>query len=840
MSAPTQVASSSKPLEAFWAVPPDQLARALHSSESGLTSAQAQARAAQYASRRLGGQREELPLRVLLRQFLSPIVLLLIGAAVLSGALGDLTDAVIIMLIVLASGLLSFWQEYGAGRAVAKLLEQVEVKTTVLRDGQPKGIPLEDVLPGDVVLLSAGDLVPGDGLVLEEHDLAVNEASLTGESFPAEKGTAPCAPDAALIARRNALWLGTHVESGTGKLLVVRIGRDTEFGHIGAASARRAPENAFERGIKHFGYFLAEITLLLVILIFAINVLLHRPPLDAFLFSLALAVGLTPQLLPAIISVNLASGARRMAAQQVIVKKLVAIENFGSMNVLCSDKTGTLTEGTVALRATLNPGGVEDASVRRLAALNATLQSGFANPIDEALKAAVPDAVGAARKLDEVPYDFTRKRLSVLVQDGNQRTLICKGALANVLDVCTLTPQEREDALQRFQTLSATGSRVLGLATKPFSGDRLGREDETGLTFAGFLVLEDPLKPGIQDTVKKLQDAGVQLKILTGDNAAVARYMAGLAGLQNAEVVTGHDLDTLSTEALPTRVAGAQVFAELEPRHKERLIAALKHAGLTVGYMGDGINDVPALRAADVSLSVDDATDIAKDAADIVLLRRDLGVLLSGILEGRRTFANTLKYVFMATSANFGNMFSMAVGSLLLPFLPLLPKQILLINFLTDLPEMTLPTDRVNRELLARPQGWDLRFIRRFMLVFGPISSVYDLATFGVLRGLLHANAPTLRTGWFLESVISAALVVLALRTRRPLVGSQPSRYLLGATLAVIVLTVALPFTPLAAPLGFVAVPFSVLVWVTLLIALYVLSVEVAKRFFYRPVSSAF
>ena len=828
---------ASDPLGTFWALPAEEAFKALESTPEGLSEAEAGDRKRRLSGQTLSKQNVEPAPKLLLRQFASPIVLILIGAALLSAVLGDVGDCLIILGIVVASGLLSFWQEFGAGRAIAHLLGQVAVKANVLRAGQLISVPMDAVVPGDIALLAAGDLVPGDGLLLEALDLAVNEASLTGESFPAEKSALTTSASAALGRRSNALWLGTHVESGTGRVLIVNTGQGTEFGRIGAAAAHREPENSFETGVRQFGAFLARVTGVLVLLIFAVNVLLARPVLDSFLFSLALAVGLTPQLLPAIISVNLSSGARRMAKQSVIVKRLVSIENFGSMDVLCSDKTGTLTEGTVSLHAALSPTGVTDAGLLRLAALNAALQAGFANPIDRALVAAQPGPFPGVQKLDELPYDFTRKRLSVLLQEAGLRTLVCKGAFEKVLEVCTLTGTDQAAAQARFEALSADGFRVLGLAHKTFAGGQITRADEQGLTFAGLLVFDDPLKAGIAATIARLAAVGVQLKVLTGDNAAVAAVVAKRAGLPGGVILTGTVIDDLSADALGERAQQTAVFAELEPRHKERLILALKARGLTVGYLGDGINDVPALRAADVGLSVQGAVDVAKDAADIVLLERDLGVLLGGILEGRRTFANTLKYVYMATSANFGNMFSMAASSLLLPFLPLLPKQVLLINFLTDLPELTLPTDSVNHEMLQTPQRWNLARIRRFMLVFGLISSVFDLLTFGLLRLGLHAEAPELRTGWFVESVVSAALVVLSLRTRRPLIGSRPSPYLLGATLLAATTALLLPYLPFAGSLGFVALPGVFLGWLAGLVLLYVGAVEVAKRLYYRSVS---
>ena len=586
--------------------------------------------------------------------------------------------------------------------------------------------------------------------------------------------------------------MGTHVISGSAKALIVRVGDDTEFGRISQRLQLRPPETDFERGVRRFGYFLMEVTLILVVIIFAINVFFHKPVIEAFLFSLALAVGLTPQLLPAIISVNLSHGARRMAEQDVIVRRLSSIENFGSMNVLCSDKTGTLTQGTVQVHETIDAHGQASDKVARYAYLNAAFETGFTNPIDEAIRAHTAFDISAYKKLDECPYDFVRKRLSVLVQTDEHRCLITKGALDNVLEVCdhVETGEQVEpiaDQLssirQRYVELGDAGYRTLGVAYRQLDeAEQMSKAAEREMVFLGFLVLRDPPKEGIAATVRELATLGVSLKMITGDNVRVAGNVAAQVGLSTDRIVTGSDLRKFSDAALVQRVNAASVFAEVEPNQKERIILACKKAGNVVGYMGDGINDATALHAADVGISVDQAVDVAKEAADIVLLKQDLGVLVQGVREGRKTFANTMKYVFMATSANFGNMFSMAGASLFLKFLPLLPKQILLMNLMTDLPEMTIAGDAVDDELAMLPQRWDIGFIRRFMLVFGAISSVFDFLTFGVLLFVLKANERQFRTGWFLESVVSATLVVLIIRTRRPLIRSLPSRALLVAT----------------------------------------------------------
>ena len=798
---------------------------------------------------------------MLLRQFTSPIILILVGAAVLSFALDSFTDGVIILVIVLVSGLLGFWQEHGAARAVEQLLKTVQLTTRVLRQGEPITIPSQEVVIGDVVMLSAGVSLSADCRVIRECDLSVDEAALTGESYPVSKHAGVVAAGATLNQQTNMLHLGTHVVSGTGLALVVATGRATAYGAIADRLRLRSPETEFERGVRRFGQLLLEITLILIALIFAFNVYLHRPVVDSFLFALALGVGLTPQLLPAIISVNLAQGAKRMARRQVIVKRLAAIENFGSMDVLCADKTGTLTEGSARVHTAIAADGTASPQALFHAYVNARFESGFDNPIDTAIRAQNLGDLAGWQKLDELPFDFSRKRQSVLVRpsDGTAPLLITKGALAKVLEVCVngeagshgepgpgerpaqeekpLVPiDELRPAIEaRYHELSEQGYRLLGVAIRrdAFNGV-IHRDAEHSMTFLGLVVLEDPLKPAIQATVAELAQMGVRLKMITGDNALVAARVGREAGLANPEVITGSTLLHLSDAALRVRAERCDVFAEVEPNQKERLIDALRQGGHVVGFLGDGINDAPALHTADVGVSVQGAVDVAKEAADIVLLDQELAVLASGIREGRRTFANTLKYVFMATSANFGNMFSMAGASLLLPFLPLLPKQILLTNLLTDLPEMTIATDRVDADWIDRPRRWDIGFIQRFMLTFGLVSSIFDYLTFGLLLWLLHSNPAQFRSGWFVESVVSAATIVLVVRTRGPLWQSRPSKPLVAATTVVVLIAVWLPYTPLGRLFGFGALPAVFLVCLAAILILYILSAETAKRWFYR------
>ncbi len=839
----------------FWSVGAEELLARLESGKEGLTSADAAGRLKKFGPNLLKPRKRRGNIAFLFGQFKSPIILILIGAAVIALFVGDRPTAAIILVIVLFSGLLGFWQERGAANAVQKLLEIVRITASVLRDSKEVEIPVEDLVPGDIIRLSAGDIIPADARIIESNDLYVDEATLTGETFPVEKDPAVVAADAPLAKRIDAVFLGTHVVSGSATAVVANTGKKTEFGKVSESLGEKPQETEFEHGIKHFGYFLLEVTLILVVAIFAINVFriatggasvhIKRDILNAFLFSLTLAVGLTPQLLPAIITINLAKGARRMADRKVIVKRMVAIENFGSMDVFCSDKTGTLTEGIVRVDKVLDIRGGECDKALLYAYVNSSLETGFNNPIDDAIRKLDGLDASAYRKIDEVPYDFVRKRLSILAAGDGGNLMTTKGAVSSVLEACSSAEEPdgsvvpiaeaMDDIQSRYQELSAEGLRTLGVAYKRKDDTTdITSEDETGMTFIGVIALSDPPKQGVADTIKELGYLGVSMKVITGDNRLVAANVGAQVGLPNPEVLTGSDLEKMRDEALVKRVRDIDVFAEVEPNQKETIIRALSKAGNVVGYMGDGINDAPALHAADVGISVDGAVDVAKEAADFVLLEKDLAVLANGVKEGRVTFANTMKYVFMATSANFGNMFSMAGASLFLKFLPLLPSQVLLTNLLTDFPEMTIATDRVDPEMVEKPRRWDIGFIRRFMLVFGLLSSVFDYATFAVLLWILHSNMTQFRTGWFVESVISASMIVLVIRTRKVFFRSRPGKYLLIATILVAVATVALPYTPLAKPLGFTGLPAYFYLFLGAIMVVYISSAEVAKRFFYR------
>jgi len=831
----------------FWSIPATELLTRLRTTVSGLTSDEAKYRLVSYGSNRLKPKKKSDVFTLFIAQFKSPIILILLAATGLSLFLHNIVDASIILSIVIISGLLGFWQEHSASNAVNKLLAIVQIKVAVLRNGNQQEIPLEDIVPGDIIILNAGDIVPGDCLLLESKDVFVDEAMLTGETFPVEKFVSVLPADTALAERTNAIWMGTHIVSGNAKALVTLTGKETEFGKVSERLKHKASETDFERGIRRFGFFLGEVTLILVVIIFAINVYLQRPVLDSFLFSLALAVGLTPQLLPAIISINLAHGAKKMAQKKVIVKRLASIENFGSMNIICSDKTGTLTEGKVVVESALDINGEANEKVFLFAYLNASYETGFTNPIDEAILNYRKIDLAEYRKQDEIPYDFIRKRLSIAVSHGNSHFIVTKGALTNILDVCSSVETNEgnivdiasmQDQIQKhFAEFSDHGFRTLGIAYKNLPPESpINKSDEKDMTFLGFLTLFDPPKVNIVDTIANLKKLGVSLKIITGDNHLVAASLSKKMGLSNNKILAGLELHQMSDDALIRSVGSVDVFAEIEPNQKERIIIAMRKAGNVVGYIGDGINDASALHAADVGISVDTAADVAKDAADIVLLEKDLGVLVEGVREGRTTFANTLKYVFMATSANFGNMFSMAGVSLFIPFLPLLPKQILLTNLMTDFPEMAIATDNVDEQMIDYPRRWDIKAIRKFMITFGLVSSIFDYLTFCLLLLILHASEAQFRTGWFLESVVSASIIVLVIRSRKPFFRSRPGKYLLIATLSIAVITLILPFTPLGNIFGFIPLSLSTYLLILLIVVLYIFVAEITKRIFYKRV----
>ncbi|MER5457488.1 magnesium-translocating P-type ATPase [Micromonospora sp. NPDC002389] len=822
---------------AFWAGPLQDAMAAVGASTAGLTGDRAADLLREHGPNRVdtSGKRGW---RLLLSQFTSPIILILIAATVLSMAVGDLIDGTIILAIVAASGGLGFWQEHAAGRAVDALQARVRVDTDVIRDGREVSVPVEDVVVGDLVVLHAGDVIPADCRVVEAERLQVDQAVLTGESFPASKSSDPSPSDAELTARGNALWMGTHVASGTARAVVMRTGRDSTFGAVSHRIAARPTNTGFQRGLTRFGLLLVRIMVVLLVGIFVANLLMHRPVIDSLLFSLALAVGLTPQMLPAIVAVSLSAGARAMAAHRVIVKRLDVIEDFGAMTVLLTDKTGTLTAGTVTLTGCLSADGEPDAEVARLARLNAGLQQGFPNPIDAAIMTGQPPTDPVAR-ISEVPYDFTRQRQSLLVHDRDGPILVTKGALRAVLDICTSArttdgpvplDEIRDRVLQRFTTLSDQGSRVLALAVRPMPGATAATvADEREMTLVGLLAFQDPPRDDAAAAIRRLAGMGIAVRLVTGDNRHAARHVAADVGLAG-EPLLGAEIAACPDDQLPDRIADVSVFAEVDPLQKERILTALRRRGEVVGFLGDGINDAPALHSADVGISVDTAVDVAKQTAAIVLLDKNLDVVADGIRLGRRTFTNTLKYIRVNTSASFGNVVSMSIATLLLPFLPLLPRQVLLLNFLSDIPYTTLSTDHADPEQLQHPRTVDVRTIRRFMLVYGSISITMNLLVLAVLHWWWHVPTDVFRTAWFVQFTATEIIVLMVLRSNRSVLRSRPSAPLAGTGLLLIAVTIALPFSPLAAPLGLSPLPPVVLVTLAVLSVANVAANETAKH----------
>ncbi len=793
-------------------------------AEPGLSSAEAAARLARYGPNSLRTHRVSA-VAVLRRQLNNAVLILLAVTAAASFFLGDPTQAVIIAIILAVSVGLGFVNEYRAESATAALHSRVRHTAEVLRDGRYHSIDVTGLVPGDVIALTMGELVPADVRLITVTGMECNESILTGESAPVRK------------ACGDSAFMGTVVSAGTATAVVEHTGRSAEFGRIAAGLGERHPETEFQAGLRRFSYLLLQVAIALTVVILAANLLSRRPAIDAVLFALAIAVGITPQLLPAVVATALATGSRRLAGRKVLVKRLVCIEDLGDIDLLITDKTGTLTEGRVALLEAIDPAGRASPAVLRAGLLATDVDpaagGGASNPLDAALLGAAAGVqTGGARRVAALPFDHVRRAASALVDDGDSRVLIVKGAPEQVLGRCATVP---EDARATLDALFADGRRVVAVATRPAPGlSTLSAADEAGLRLDGFLVFADPPKLSARMSLTRLAGLGIEVKVATGDNPVVAEKVCAELGLASAGTITGAELEALDDAGFATAARAMTVFARITPEQKARLIATLRGSGRSIGFLGDGVNDALALHSADVGISVDTATDVAKDAADIVLLEKDLGVLADGVAEGRRIFANTVKYVLMGTSSNFGNMFSAAAASAVLPFLPMLPGQILLNNLLYDTSQLAIPGDRVDDEQLHAPSHWNIAFIRRFMLTFGPISSLFDFLTFGLMLGVLHAGAVEFRTGWFVESLATQTLIILAIRTRRiPFLRSRPGGLLTAATLGVIAVGVLLTVSPLAARLGFTPLPWQFFAALAVLTLLYLVLVEVTKAVFY-------
>ena len=833
----------------WWLEPLPTGAADLATLTDGLTGAAATAQLARFGPNLFRGKQDKSLFSQFLARFKNPLVLILLVASAVSASTGEVTNFLIITSIVLLSVTLDFVQEVRANAAADKLRQSVSVRARVLRDGKKQDVSIVDVVPGDVVLLSAGDMIPADARVVEAHDFFVKQALLTGEAYPVEKRPAVLAASATGIDEAsNAVFMGTSVISGSARVWVVKTGTGTAIGEIADSLSRPPAPTSFEVGTRRFGMLIMRLTVLMVMFVLLVNAFFHKPWLDSFLFAVALAVGLTPELLPMVISVTLSRGALRMARLQMIVKRLASIQDLGSMDVLCTDKTGTLTEAKIRLERHVDARGQTSARVLELAYINSFFETGLKSPLDDAILAHEHVDVSPWKKIDEVPFDFERRRVSVLVDNGKSRWLVVKGAADEIVDLCThfetagagaqLNLDEATLVTVRGQShaLEDDGFRVLGIAWRevPLDHPHAVVGDETGLVLAGFAAFLDPPKESAGPALAALAGAGVTIKIVTGDSDRCTRHVCEQLKIPIIGVLTGKDIAQMDDHALRARVETANLFCRVNPSQKDRVILALKARGHVVGYLGDGINDAPSLHSADVGLSVDSAVDVAKEAADMILLKQDLNVLHAGVLEGRRTFGNIMKYIMMGTSSNFGNMFSMAGAALFLPFLPMLPTQILLNNILYDISEVPIPLDEVDAVEVARPRVLDLVFIRNFMLVIGSISSVFDFLTFYLLLSVLDAHERLFQTGWFVESLCTQVLVIFIIRTRGNPLKSRANPVLTATSLAVVVVALLLPFTPVGAHFGLVPLPAKFFYILGAMVVAYLLAVEVAKRGFYR------
>jgi Mg2+-importing ATPase len=825
----------------------DVLFKQLDSSEQGLTSEEAKKRLSRYGPNEPAVIKRSTAIRQLLVFLVNPLVVILLIASIVSAVLGEAINASIIIAMVFLSAALNFFQTYRSQRAVERLREGVAISSLVLRDGKWDEQPRRILVPGDVIRLVAGDMVPADARLIQTVGLHVQQAALTGESMPVEKEAKELPPSTStnLSEARNMVYLGTSVVSGTATALITLTGRATAFGDIAARLATRPPETEFERGIRRFGLLIMRTVFFLVLFVFLASIALHHNTFESLLFAVALAVGLTPEFLPMITTVTLAQGASHMAKQKVIVKNLAAMQNFGSTDILCSDKTGTLTSGIMSLQQFLDPLGNPSKRVLLLAYINSFHETGIRSPLDTAILQHEQLDMQEYHKLDEIPFDFERRRLSVVVENEGKALFISKGAPESVLETCSLYEIEgrcnlldtvaRANCAATFQKLSAEGYRTLGVAYQfvPHQ-ESYTAADEKDLVFIGFLTFSDPPLEDAGEVLQKLSRDGVEVKIITGDNELVTQHVCSQVGLSTEHIVLGDELDRISDAALPHIAEQTNIFARVSPAQKNRIILALKSRSHVVCFLGDGINDAPSLHAADVGISVSTAVDVAKDAADIILLEHSLSALHNGIIEGRKAFGNVMKYLLMGTSSNFGNMFSMAGASLFLPFLPMLPMQILLNNFLYDLSQVTIPTDNVDSSYIIKPRRWDIKLISDFMIYIGPISSIYDFMTFFIMLWVFHASEALFHTGWFVESLATQTLVLFVIRTAGNPLRSRPSLPLTITALLAVFVGIILPYTPLAYPLGFTPLPPLYFLFLAGMTITYLLLVEVVKHWLMR------
>jgi len=842
--------AATESLTRWWRPSEAAALRALRCGPQGLTQRQAAARLRHQGPNRLQTPAGPSLLRALASRLANPLILVLLAASLVSAFTGDAISFVVIAAMVIMSIALDMVQEHRAGRAVEALRHSVALRVRAWRDGRLVDMPALNLVAGDIVELGAGDLVAADGRLLSATDFFVNQASLTGEAYPVEKrplADASDAPDALSCA--HAVFMGSSVISGSARMLVCATGRHTELGRIAHTLAVEPPPTAFERGTRRFGVMLTRAILGLVLFVLLTNTLYHRPLLESFLFAVALAVGLTPELLPMIVSVTLARGAVRMARGNVIVKRLAAVQDLGAMDVLCTDKTGTLTEAQLRIERTFDASGKDAPHVIELAWLNSRFETGLKSPLDDAILAEPGIDASAWRKLDEVPFDFERRRVSVLLERDGTRLLIAKGAPEDILRLSTavetpdgpqaLDAATRERIERSLVDHGQQGLRLLAVATRRIedASSDVSAADEHDFVFVGLVAFADPPKLSTAAALRSLAEHGIALKIVTGDNEFVTRHLCGVLQIPVAGVLTGTQIAAMDDAGLRAAAERTNLFCRVTPEQKNRVVQALQARGHVVGYLGDGINDAPPLHSADVGISVDAAVDVAKQAADLVLLQHDLGVLRDGVREGRRTLINVNKYVLMATSSNFGNMVSMAAAALFLPFLPMRPVQILLNNFLYDLSELPIPTDRVDDSDLLAPRRWDTPFVRNFMLCFGPVSSLFDLLAFALLYKVLHTPAEVFQAAWFVESMATQVLVIFVIRTTRSCWRDRPSPWLVLTSVSVVAAAFALPYLPWGHVFGFVPLPPEVLGLVVLLTLAYLAVAEAAKHVFYRLIA---
>jgi Mg2+-importing ATPase len=819
------------------------------SGHFGLSSAEAKVRLAKYGLNVFREKKEKsLAIQYLVR-FKNPLVLILLFASVVSAFTGEITNFLIISLMILLSVTLDFVQEYRANVAAEKLKLSVSLRALVVRDNKPLEVVATQIVPGDIVLLSAGDLIPADGIILEARDFFVRQSLLTGEAYPVEKQPVTPPNTATDIQEAtNAVFMGTSVVSGSAHVLVVKTGADTAIGTIADSISQPSKPTSFDVGTRKFGLLIMRLTIFMVMFVLLVNAYFHKPWLESFLFAVALAVGLTPELLPMIISVTLSRGAMRMAKKHMIVKRLSAIQDLGSMDVLCTDKTGTLTEAKIRLEKHVDAKGRLSERVLELAYFNSFFETGLKNPLDEAILAHQHIEIGAWKKIDEVPFDFERRRVSVLIDNGVTRWLVVKGAPDEIIGLCThyeAGSAEQQQPLDetaltgirtQYNALEEEGFRVLGIAWKqvPLNHPHAVIGDETELVLAGFAAFLDPPKESAASALEALKKVGIAIKIVTGDSDLVTRHVCAQLKIPVIGLLTGKEIAQMDDYTLRRQAETTNLFCRVNPTQKERVIQALRANNHVVGYLGDGINDAPSLHSADVGLSVDSAVDVAKEAADMILLKHDLHVLHAAAMEGRRTFGNIMKYIMMGTSSNFGNMFSMAGAALFLPFLPMLPTQILLNNILYDISEVPIPLDEVDTEEIHLPRVLDLNFIRNFMLTIGPVSSAFDFLTFYIMLAILHADEKLFQTGWFVESLCTQVMVIFIIRTRGNPLKSRANPILTVTSLTIVIVAALLPFTTIGKYFGFVPLPAKFYFILGVMVLLYLCIVELIKQRFYK------